>query len=97
MNAKLLSLLGVFVQTLFGLAVVVFAGDMLHDEVMRPGRSVGVMVGSALALILGTLIVPGASPIVVDKSKTLFALVQNGRRATDVKLAEIEIPPKTDA
>jgi hypothetical protein len=47
--------------------------------------------------LLSALVVPGASGPITEKAKTLLVLVKAGRRSTDLKLAEIEIPPKADA
>jgi hypothetical protein len=83
-------------QSALGLAGLLFFGDLLHDEVLRPNRSIPLCIAWAGLFILSALVVPGASGPITEKAKTLLVLVKAGRRSTDLKLTEIEIP-KVDA
>lgn len=81
-------------QMLVGLTILAYCGDGLHDELLRTNRSALVLIGFGIGVVIGALIVPGASPIIQQGSTKAWALIRDGRRATDgLKLTEIEIPP----
>lgn len=81
------------VRGLFGLALIVCCGYLGIEEFHNPARSIALIVGTALGVLLGALIVPGLNSGVKEGSETGFRLFSFGRRAYDGQVAVVDAAP----
>ena len=85
-------------QLCVSLALVLYFGDMLHDEALRPARDHWAMGGAFIMVLVGILSAPFAGSWVMVGIKRGIAAGQLGRRAYDDKglvvvTSDIELPP----
>ena len=98
MKATLLRIAVVCAQLAIALALVLFFGNMLHDEATKAAPDRWVEGVAFVMLLVGVLSAPFAGSVVMIGIKRGIAAGQLGRRAYDDKglvvvTSDIELPP----
>jgi hypothetical protein len=75
-------------RSLFGFALIGVCGYLGFTEFHSPTRSIPLIIGCAVFVVFGALIVPQLSAAVEDGGQKGFRLFSLGRRAYDGKVAE---------